>query len=245
MSSPNGYVTYEGPSRMDGAPIVAITTLHSSNRKTGDMPQVWILRQDLAPTQAASNGSDESICGDCAFRPILKHKRPNGELACYVTLIHGPNQIWKAYRQHRYPDLPSDYVFDRPVRIGSYGDPAALPLRALRAFVQRCHAGWTAYTHQWKRYPGLAQVAMASVNNASEQQHAIFKGFRTFRVIQTQDSMPLLIGAGTQAPNREIICPAGAHAQFAVGERTTCAKCRICDGRRDQDRRANIVVHAH
>ena len=38
-----GYVLHEGPSPFDGQPIVSIATLHSSNRKTGDMVQTWIL----------------------------------------------------------------------------------------------------------------------------------------------------------------------------------------------------------
>ena len=37
-----GYVLHEGPSPFDGQPIVSIATLHSSNRKTGDMVQTWI-----------------------------------------------------------------------------------------------------------------------------------------------------------------------------------------------------------
>ena len=35
-----GYVLHEGPSPFDGQPIVSIATLHSSNRKTGDMVQI-------------------------------------------------------------------------------------------------------------------------------------------------------------------------------------------------------------
>ena len=37
--APSGFVMYDGPSAIDGAPIVVIATLKSSNRKTGDMVQ--------------------------------------------------------------------------------------------------------------------------------------------------------------------------------------------------------------
>ena len=47
-----GYVLHEGPSPFDGQPIVSIATLHSSNRKTGDMVQTWILPRDLHPLDA-------------------------------------------------------------------------------------------------------------------------------------------------------------------------------------------------
>jgi hypothetical protein len=50
----NGLVLWRGASLLDGAPIVAIVTglaAGSSNRKTGDMLQTWILREDMAPTE--------------------------------------------------------------------------------------------------------------------------------------------------------------------------------------------------
>jgi len=237
MANPSGYVVWEGHSRLNHDKIAMIVTLNSVNAKTGNMPQVWFLHQRMAPTTATQTGHDEAICGQCAFRPLLA--KGNDEYAsCYVTLIHGPNQIWKAYRAGRYPALPRGYRFERPVRIGSYGDPAAVPLGVLRSFVLRCDAGWTAYTHQWRRYPGLKGIAMASVNSLTEQVQAQQKGYRTFRVIQ--DDHP-----GVDANLLEILCPAGEHDGFAVGERTTCAKCRICDGARPNDRRKHIAVYAH
>ena len=51
----NGVILYEGPSLLDGEPIVAILTgLRSSscNRKTGAMLQTWIMRADVSPAEA-------------------------------------------------------------------------------------------------------------------------------------------------------------------------------------------------
>ena len=42
-----GFIIYDGPSMLDGEPIVAIATMKTSNRKTGEMVQVWILRSDV------------------------------------------------------------------------------------------------------------------------------------------------------------------------------------------------------
>ena len=70
----NGVILYEGPSVIDGAPIVAIATglkSPSSNDKTGTMVQVWILRADVAPHEAQKTGADESICGNCPMRPLM------------------------------------------------------------------------------------------------------------------------------------------------------------------------------
>ena len=50
----HAHVLYEGPSLLDGEPIVAILTgLRSSsgNRKTGAMLQTWILRADVSPAE--------------------------------------------------------------------------------------------------------------------------------------------------------------------------------------------------
>ena len=47
-----GVVFYEGPSMLDGKPIVAIATPSTENRKTGDMIQTWILRRNIDPVRA-------------------------------------------------------------------------------------------------------------------------------------------------------------------------------------------------
>lgn len=77
-----GLVLWEGPSRLDGAPIVLIATgmrRGSSNEKTGPMVQTWILRQDVAPHVAQRTGADASVCGDCPLRPIM-HRRLAAEV---------------------------------------------------------------------------------------------------------------------------------------------------------------------
>ena len=74
-----GVILYDGASMLDGEPIVVIATLETSNRKTGEMVQTWIIRSDIAPTDAAKSGDDKSICGACPHRHYSKG-------ACYVNL---------------------------------------------------------------------------------------------------------------------------------------------------------------
>ena len=76
-----GVVLYNGPSLIDGAPIIAIAcriTEASENSKTGAMIQTFILRRDIAPHLALKTGADSSVCGDCPLRPI--HKGPYGNV---------------------------------------------------------------------------------------------------------------------------------------------------------------------
>ena len=78
-----GYIAYEGPSQIDGAPIVVIVNKidGSENAKTGAIVQSFIIRSDVAPTDALKTGADESICGACVHRPLLA--KDNGAAPCF------------------------------------------------------------------------------------------------------------------------------------------------------------------
>ena len=95
-----GVVLYAGPSRIDGAPIVAIACRileASGNAKTGAMVQTFIMRQDIAPHKALKTGDDSSVCGDCPLRPINK-----GATRWYVRVYQSPLSVWGAYYRGRY-----------------------------------------------------------------------------------------------------------------------------------------------
>jgi hypothetical protein len=72
MSKILGYVAYEGPSEIDGKPIVVIINKldGSKNGKTGAIVQSFIIRSDVDPVIALMSGDDESVCGQCEHRPI-------------------------------------------------------------------------------------------------------------------------------------------------------------------------------
>lgn len=226
---PNGCILYEGPSRLDGSPIVVIATGlngSSGNRKTGDMIQTWIIRSDLHPLEALRGGTDTGICGDCPHRS----KASGGSGACYVNVSQAPTSIWNAYKRGSYPAVDWERFRGRAIRFGAYGDPTAAPLKLWRKLGKLSSAN-TGYTHQWRRFPGYRGLLMASVDTPAEAAEASRRGWRTFR-IRTQ-AQPLEAG--------EFICPASEEA----GKRMLCAACMACDGNRRGARRASpaIVVH--
>ena len=60
-------IVYQGPSAIDGRPIVVILTglkarRGSKNAKTGTLVQSWILRADVEPHTAVKTGDDASVC---------------------------------------------------------------------------------------------------------------------------------------------------------------------------------------
>src|SRR5262252_2239364 len=93
QTAPTGFVIYDGPSLLTGEPIVCIATLHSDNRKTGDMLQTWILLRDRDPIAGSRSGADRAICGDCPSRGIARPGAEKGlaaDRACYVDLARAP-----------------------------------------------------------------------------------------------------------------------------------------------------------
>ena len=58
MKQLNKAILYEGPSLIDGQPIVAIATYSDKNTKTGLMVQTYILCQNIDPRDANKNGQD-------------------------------------------------------------------------------------------------------------------------------------------------------------------------------------------
>lgn len=211
-----GYVIYDGPSILDGQRIIVVVTglLASRNTKTGKMVQTYIIRPDMHPMEAVRTGADASICGDCVHRGDGTGKGRS----CYVTLIHGPANVYRSYLRGVYPAATAaevaEIVAGRMVRLGTYGDPAAAPLALWQTLVAKA-AGFTGYTHQWKRIdPAWSRLVMASADSQTDAKEAWLRGYRTFRV-----------GAAPMA-GREVNCPASEEA----GKRTQCIDCRLCMG---------------
>jgi hypothetical protein len=230
----SGHVLYVGPSRLGKKePIIGVVTHKTANTKTGDMHQLWILVAGEPPTEAIKSGADIAICGNCKYR---WHKTVGtAQQNCYVTPLHGPQPVWKSWKAGTYPALPKAFRFAKPLRMAAYGDPAALPKGMIADLAARCDAGWTGYTHQWKRYPGLRHYCMASVDSIEEFWDAKKRGWRTYRSGYEPANYP----------RWEINCPASKES----GHRTTCAQCLLCNGDRTNqgtlDRRKNIQINPH
>jgi hypothetical protein len=224
QTQPTGLIVYEGPSRLDGQPIVAILTLHSDNRKTGDMAQLWILRSDMSPVAAIKAGADESICGDC----IHRGDGTGVGRICYVNAGQAPNSVFITYINGGYPRATPQTLRDatggRMVRLGAYGDSAALPIRTIRA-VTRHADGWTGYSHQWRIRPSLRPYVMASVDSPADAAQARARGWRYFRVSRLADRA-----------QGEAICPSDKGVQ--------CIDCGHCNGHAS-GRRGSVVIQVH
>lgn len=228
----NGLILYEGPSMLDGAPIVVIATgikTASTNGKTGAMIQTYILRSDMPPIEAVKSGQDESICGGCTHRGDGTGKARS----CYVTLMHGPRGVYAAYKRGSYPRGTADFT-GRMVRLGTYGDPCAVPLDVWKTTLKGAE-GWTGYTHQWQdtsvSFTEWAPFVMASVDTEGELRLAHKMGYRTFRVTP--------IGVGP-IKGLEIVCPASHEA----GQKTECFDCKACMGT-SAKARVSIQIMAH
>lgn len=234
-----GYIAYEGPSMIDGAPIVVIINRidqDSENEKTGALVQTFILRSDVAPTDALKTGQDESICGQCAHRPYLIATGQSDEPPCYVNVGRSVLSVFNAYKRGRYTYADNATIARalarKIVRLGTYGDPAAAPVRMWEQ-ITRYAAGRRGYTHQWDR-PGFdaqawGRLVMASADSIDEAAKANLLGMRVFRVS---------VGVDKQAG--EVTCPASAEG----GRKATCAKCSLCSGTSVQARDVVIADHA-
>lgn len=232
-----GYIAYEGPSEIDGRPIVVIVNKlqGSDNAKTGaDLVQTFIIRADVSPVDALKTGDDVSICGQCVHRPILA--KTNGQAPCYVNVGRSVRSVFEAYRRGRYahatPGQLRAILAGRKVRLGTYGDPAAAPV-AMWQTITADAAGIVGYSHQWQAvnfdHAAWAPLVMASADNIDEAAQANLYGMRVFRV-----------SVGVDKQSGEATCPASAEG----GRKATCDACMLCGGTSKQARDVVIADHA-
>lgn len=231
-----GYIAYEGPSEIDGAPIVVIINKidGSKNAKTGAIVQSFIIRADVDPVKALQTGDDASVCGQCEHRPVLA--KQTGAAPCYVQVAKSVLAVYGAYLRGRYVRADAATIAraleGKIVRIGTYGDPAAAPVQMWNQ-ITRYAAGRRGYTHQWDsvgfNVDAWAPLVMASADTIDQAAKANLLGMRVFRVSQGVD-----VQAG------EAMCPASAEA----GRKSTCAKCTLCAGTSIKARDIVIADHA-
>lgn len=233
-------IIYSGPSLIDGKPIVAIALKkRSKNTKTGPMVQTYIIRADIDPRDASKNGEDYSICGSCPHRGTPtndKRRKQAVKRSCYVNLGQGPTGVFKAYNRGIYPEVVGHKAIaslgrGRMVRLGTYGDPAAVPAYIWESLISEAE-GHTAYTHQSGVATAQARpdFMMISADTEEEARAAWAQGKRTFRVIKSVSDI---------VQGSEISCPASKEAGF----RTTCNSCGLCGGASVKAKSIAIVDH--
>lgn len=228
---PIGIVLWQGRSLLDGERIMVVATgvygKVSKNGKTGEMIQTYVLRRDFHPMLARRMGEDFSVCGDCMHRE---------QSTCYVNLCHGPINVFYAYLDGSYKDFePGDIELfkGRNIRIGSYGDPAAVPFEVWE-MLHKVGNNVTGYTHQWRICdPRLKDICMASVDTIKdymvEYHKATAMGWRTFRLRESKDN-PLM--------ENEFVCPASKEG----GIKMTCEKCGNCAGLSVKSNKCPVII---
>jgi len=242
---PQNVILYEGPSLIDGSPIVVILTglsQASSNAKTGDatsqMLQTWVLRSDnINPIEASRLGLDTGICGSCPHKGTPNLEKKTGwadDRSCYVNLLFAPSRIYATYRKGVYkritPEQISEAGRNRVIRLGSYGDPQACPQSVWDDLLKHS-TSHTGYSHasSAKGQDGKtikvspALMISADSKHQAQYQQALHKR-RTFRVIdvktwQAQGKAALL--------KTEVLCPASTEG---YREGVTCSSCGLCNG---------------
>jgi len=210
-------IIYNGSSLLDGKPIVVIATYSNRNKKTGHVVQTYILRSDLNPLEASKTGEDFSICGNCTMRGEVttdpQRKQAKGR-RCYVNLGQGVLIVYKSYLRGVYKEgAARDMGRGRFVRVGTYGDPAAVPSHVWDELLSESDT-WTAYSHQSGWRPDIAMQSADSHADAIAHWKA---GRRTFRVIKDLDHLDKA---------KEALCPASKEA----GRRVQCTACKLCKG---------------
>lgn len=221
----SGAVLYEGPSRINGEPIAAVMVYGSDNKKTGDIPQVWLFQPGVHPYQARVDGSDVAVCGGC----ILAKNR-----GCYVqwTTL---KPVTESYGKGNYGDIDhARWWFRRnspnAVRIGAYGDPVAVPLEVWERLAELPpRPTIIGYTQMWRSplAKGYQKFCMASTKSPQEYADAKRLGWRSYRVALPQDTT---LAQGQQW------CPE------VLSDEDTCKGCRMCSGGVDGP---DIMVELH
>jgi hypothetical protein len=227
----------------------------SANPKTGALIQSWIIRGDLLPRRAIESGEDSSVCGACRLRPTIARalraeararREPAGAPQCYVRADNAPRAVYRALQSGRYQraetlEEAAEWLRGHDVRLGSYGDPAAVSVATWRAILRHARPA-TGYSHQWNHADqvvranarAIRDLCMASVDSAAERDRAQAQGWRTFRVIDIRRADQVL------RANGEAACPAARE----TGARLDCASCRQCAGTSAQGPRG-IAIFDH
>ena len=196
--------------------VVATGMLRPSNNvKTGPMTQTFIHKKRGKIT----NKTKGAGCKGC---PVFE--------ACYVRWEQAPLSVHKSYKGKRYRKMEWGWedlaqVSRFPLRIGSAGDPTAVPASTWEKLLPYAKT-WTGYTHRWSLPENISfrGFCMASVHSVDEMKEANSLGFRTYRV------------GGGPITKDEVLCP-------HYTKNVQCSTCGLCKG--SAIKAKNIYAPAH
>ena len=215
-----GRIIWRGKSQLDSSADIAVVMSRivepSENIKTGRMIQIQIL--NYGKEFKDFNPMSESICGDC------QHKNKS----CYVLWNKSIYSSWKRAMQLEELTLNQavQLCTGRSIRLGTAGDPAAVPAKVWRKLVNVAK-NWTAYTHQWhrKEFQEYKEFCMASCDSVPQEELARALGWLPFTVGPVESKMTTTeLYNGLNFETETMQCPA---TRF---EKANCADCGLCSG---------------
>jgi len=201
----------------------------SNNRKTGEMVQTYLLDK-------ATLTSEPKVFGaKCAACPMVSK--------CYVNhdkmsvrrtikkLLNGENTSYKFSSLDEVLPL----LRGERVRLGTYGDPSALPLEDMKKICETSD-GWTGYTHFFKEIDSnYSLYLMASVESLGGELLAHTLGYLTFRVLLKEDET-LEVGA------KSIQCLNVPNDKTLVS--LQCVDCLLCSGTSGRGKKS-VYIEEH
>lgn len=215
-------MAWEGQSEFTGDKVQLIVTgivRPSANPKTGPMAQSSIVVAGKHPLDVIGTPLERAICGGCKLGGCQGRK-------CYVysrMLLH----LARKFPKVSLGKAQELMQWIKGLRIGEYGDPAALPFKVWKQMLKDVRF-FTGYTHAWQTCdPQFKRIVMASVDSLEERAAAKRRHWRTYRIRASADE-PLQKG--------EIVCPYERKGLL-------CLECKLCCG---TSRSApDVVITAH
>lgn len=191
--------------------ISGLWTHRTRNRKTGDVPTLWV-----GTTREESFES----CSGCSLLKKICYAQFGTAAMAHAGMMKSASKG----RDYSFESaLSNRSIKARMVRFGAIGDPAAVDKETLLSWVEgtkREGLSVIGYTHHWGKNEYLKGVFMASCDTPEEAVEAMERGWRV--ALYIKDNPPhRSIKLGGKAA---IVCP----AVIAPGE-VTCNTCRLCD----------------
>ena len=196
----------------------------STNRKTGGMIQTYLLDKKTLTSEPKVFGAK---CSDC---PMVSK--------CYVN--HDKMSVRRTVKKLLNGEKTS-YSFStleevlpllkgERVRLGTYGDPSALPLQDMKKICETSD-GWTGYTHFFKEIDSdYSKYLMASVESLSSELLAHALGYLTFRVLLKEDET-------LEVSKQSIQC-------LNITINRQCTDCLLCSGTSGRGKKS-IYIEEH
>ena len=165
----------------------------------------------------------KSNCGQCPLRKggcyTFKFNQALGHLSMLRSMTNKFENVENLPEFHEIDfDLLGEWVTNKYVRFGTYGNPDTMPIDLVEFMCERAKT-WTGYTHNWKDESKIEylQYFMGSAHN--DKQLSSWEAIRT-------DKMRFFITDGEKG----IQCPASEEYEARTGKTTTCSKCGLCSG---------------